>query len=114
MELKSKFTCQSLLQLALVLYVLFALLFVSYGLHKTIIKMKDERTLVKESHLVPDKIKYPSITFCYKYKHGGKDAFGIYYKKFFEKWKRSGKCTCYAYFTFDILYISYTHVLGLL
>ena len=111
MEVKSKFTCQNILKFALWVYLLLALTFVGHGLYKTIIKMKAEHILAKETHLLPDKIEYPSITFCYKYKHGGKDALGTYYKNFFEKWKRSGKCTCYVYFTLDIFY---THLLGLL
>ena len=94
MEVQPKLTCQNVSKFALFVYLLLALGFVCHGFYRTILKMADEQVLIREAQLVPDKIKYPSITFCYKYKHGSKDAFGTYYKRFFEKWKKSGKFTC--------------------
>ena len=37
-----------------------------------------------------DKMKYPSVTFCYKFKHGSKDVVQNYYPFLFEVAKQKG------------------------
>ena len=74
------------------IYIFFAMSFVCHGFYKTTMKLTDEQILIKEVQLDPKKVQYPSVTFCYKYKHGGKDVFGTYYRKFYWKWKKSGEC----------------------
>ena len=73
------------------IYIFLAVSFVCHGFYKTSMKLQEEQVLIKEVQLDPKKVKYPSVTFCYKFKHGGKDVFGTYYQKFYAKWKQSGK-----------------------
>ena len=72
-------------------YIVFGTSLVCYGLLKTIEKVTEGNILVKEGVRVLANIKYPSVTFCYKYKHGSKDAEDTYNLYFAEEWKKSGK-----------------------
>ena len=49
--------------------------------------------IVMDEVFVEERYTYPSITFCYKYKYGGKDVFQNYYPYLYEKWKKEGKMT---------------------
>ena len=73
-----------------IVYILFATGLLSYGFIETIEKMNEGNILVKEEVRVLPKIKYPSVTFCYKYKHGTKVAIHTYNSHFAAKWKRLG------------------------
>ena len=78
-------------------FVLFGVVYVLYGFTKTMQKFSEGNVLVKEQVLSPTKYKYPSVTFCYKYKHGSKDVLHNYYPDLFRKWKQSGKLSCFLY-----------------
>lgn len=71
-------------------FLLFGFCFVLYGFHGTMVKISQRNILISEEVVVEDKFTYPSITFCYKYKHGGKDVFKNYYPSLYEKWRNSG------------------------
>ena len=73
-----------------IVYIAFATGLLCHGFFETIDKMNEGNILVKEEVRVLPKIKYPSITFCYKYKHGTKLAIHTYNSHFTENWKRSG------------------------
>ena len=72
-------------------YIILASGFVCHGFYKTMEKMKEGNILVKEAVYVLPKIKYPSVTFCYKYKHGSKKALETYASYFTQRWKASGE-----------------------
>ena len=71
-------------------YLIFAVAFVCYGLYNTIVKVQQKNISVNLGVQVVPKIKFPSITFCYKYKHGSKNALLTYNNQLFQKWKKSG------------------------
>ena len=71
-------------------FVIFGLAFVCYGFYRTMLKVSQRNILIREEVVVKEKFTYPSITFCYKYKHGGKDVFRNYYPSLYDKWKKSG------------------------
>ena len=72
------------------LYLVIATGVVCHGFINSYEKMREQRVLLKEEILVLDKMRYPSITFCYKYKHGSKEAVRNYYPYLFEKAKHEG------------------------
>ena len=76
------------------LFVLFGIGYVSYGFAETMQKFKEGNVLVKEQVLSHAKYKYPSVTFCYKYKHGSKNVLHNYYPELYKKWKKSGNLLC--------------------
>ena len=71
-------------------FLLFGIGFVLYGFYRTMLKVGQNNVLISEEVVVEDKYTYPSITFCYKYKHGGKDVLKNYYPSLYEKWKLLG------------------------
>ena len=71
-------------------FVLFGIVYVLYGFTQTMRKFKEGNVLIKEQVFSHTKYKYPSVTFCYKYKHGGKNVLDNYYPDLYEKWKQSG------------------------
>ena len=97
-------------------YLIFAVVLVCYGLYNTVIKVQQQNVSIKLGVKVLSKIKFPSVTFCHKYKHGGKNALLTYSHQLFEKWKKSGNmllhCTkfvklhiCVAYYIYIYIYI---------
>ena len=71
-------------------FLIFGISFVIYGFYRTMLKVSQQNILISEEVVVKEKFTYPSITFCYKYKHGGKDVFRNYYPSLYDKWKESG------------------------
>ena len=71
-------------------YIIFASCLVCHAFYKAVKRMNAGNVLVKEEVRVLPKIKYPSVTFCYKYKHGSKEAIQTYKSYFSEEWKKSG------------------------
>ena len=71
-------------------FLIFGIGFVLYGFYRTMLKVSRQNILIAEEVVVKEKFTYPSITFCYKYKHGGKDVFRNYYPSLYNKWKKSG------------------------
>ena len=82
-------------------FVIFGVVYVLYGFAKTMQKFKAGNVLVKEEVFYPQKYVYPSITFCYKYKHRGKNIINAYFQDLFEKLKQSGK----LFSTNDVIHI---------
>ena len=82
-------------------FVIFGVVYVLYGFAKTMQKFKAGNVLVKEEIFYPQKYVYPSITFCYKYKHRGKNIINAYFQDLFEKLKQSGK----LFSTNDLIHI---------
>ena len=72
-------------------FLFFGVGFVLYGFYGTMVKVNQSHILINEEVVVEEKYTYPSITFCYKYKHGGKDVLKNYYPSLFDKWKKLGK-----------------------
>ena len=72
-------------------FLFFGIGFVLYGFYGTMVKVNQSHILINEEVVVEEKYTYPSITFCYKYKHGGKDVLKNYYPSLFDKWKKLGK-----------------------
>ena len=72
-------------------FLFFGIGFVLYGFYGTMVKVNQSHILISEEVVVEEKYTYPSITFCYKYKHGGKDVLKNYYPSLFDKWKKLGK-----------------------
>ena len=81
---------QKLLQFLRKGYVILGILCVCYGFYITMSKVKDGHLLVNEKVLVLKKYTYPSVTFCYKFKHGNKAALENYYPYIYEQGKTSG------------------------
>ena len=71
-------------------YLIFAAVFLCYEFYNTIDKVRQQKISVNLGVEVVPKIKYPSITFCHKYKHGSKNALLTYNNQLFGKWKKSG------------------------
>ena len=97
-----KFTLQQMVKVVRIVYVVVAIVCVGKGLYQTLIKVQKENVNIRSGIDHESKIKFPSVTFCYKYKHGGKDAILAYHNQLFEGWKESGK------FKRDCKY-NYTH-----
>ena len=72
------------------MFILFGTGFVCYGFYKTMLKVHKGNVLIREEVRVKHKYTYPSITFCYKFKHGTKDVLRNYYPYLYNKWKNSG------------------------
>ena len=79
-------------------YIVLASCFVGHGIYRTIEKMNERNILVKEEVDVVPMIRYPSLTFCYKYTHGSKRAIDTYNSHFAKKWIKSGES--YSIFQF--------------
>ena len=71
-------------------YIGGALYFVCVGFYTTMLKVKENHVSIKEEIQVLPKYRYPSLTFCYVFKHGGKDVMEMFYQHLFDKWKQSG------------------------
>ena len=75
------------------IFLIFGMTVVLYGFYGTMREVNQMKVLLQEEVEIKEKYLYPSITFCYKYKHGGKEALRNYYPFLFEKWKDQGtKC----------------------
>ena len=92
-------------------FVIFGIVYVIYGFIKTMQKFQEGNVNIKEEVISQKKYRYPSVTFCYKYKHGTKDVLHNYYPDLYEKWKNSGKpiCTSHLIFTKISLFEYNTH-----
>ena len=51
-------------------YIGIAIYYVCYGYYTTILMAKEANLMVKDEVSVLEKYRYPSLTFCYLYKHG--------------------------------------------
>ena len=73
------------------LYIIFALVKVFEAFYNQYHKTMAEDVLTRRTQPTLNKMKYPSITFCYKYKHGSKQIMDNYLPSFYEKSKEK-KC----------------------
>ena len=71
-------------------YVGIAIALVCNGFYHAYEKMRTEDVSTRQVNKYSDRRRYPSITFCYKYKHGSKRAIDNYLPKFYEKAKAKG------------------------
>ena len=75
------------------IFLTLGMIVVLYGFYGTMREVNEMRVLLQEEVEIKEKYLYPSITFCYKFKHGGKEALRNYHSFLFEKWKDQGtKC----------------------
>ena len=72
-------------------FVIFGICMVCVGFYNTLLQVSQRNILMRQELFHEEKYRYPSITFCYKYKHGGKDVFQNYYPHVYKKWKTAGK-----------------------
>ena len=79
-----------LLKFARVIYVVIAAVVVCHGFYNAYLKYKAEDVATRQEYQVPDKLRYPSVTFCYKYKHGSKRIFNNFLQRFYEVAKKKG------------------------
>ena len=71
-------------------FLIFGIAVVSYGFYGTMTKFNQMKVLLQEELEIKEKFIFPSITFCSKFKHGGKETLLNYYPPLFEKWKEQG------------------------
>ena len=81
---------QKLRQILRNIYVIFGIMVVCYGFYNTMSKAKEGNILMSDQVHVLTKYIYPSVTFCYKFKHGSKSAIENYYPYIYEQGKTSG------------------------
>ena len=72
-------------------YVVVATIIVCRGFYHAYEKFRSEDVSTRQEYNSVDKLRYPSITFCYKYKHGSKRAFDNYLLRLAKKAKHEGK-----------------------
>ena len=72
-------------------YVGIALCLVCNAFYKEYEKWIAEDISRRQEHRAFEQRRYPSITFCYKFDHGKKQAIDNYLPKFVEKAKKNGK-----------------------
>jgi len=77
------------------LYLVIAIVVVSRGFYKAYRKMIEEDLSYRQEIQFNKTMRYPSVTFCYKYNHGSKKVMDNYFSEFYEKSRNSGK---YKYF----------------
>ena len=75
------------------LYVIIAMILVILGFYNAYDKFQSEDVSTRQEYRTSAQRRYPSITFCYKYKHGTKRAIDNYLPKFYEVAKRKGTHT---------------------
>ena len=79
-----------LLKFARVIYVVIAAVVVCHGFYNAYLKHKAQDVSTRQEYQVPDKLRYPSVTFCYKYKHGTKRVFNNFLPRFYGVAKKNG------------------------
>ena len=78
------------LHFARCMYVVIAAMVVCHGFYNAYQKMMTEDVSTRHENKAVDKLRYPSLTFCYKYKHGSKQVFDNYLPRFYEQAKTNG------------------------
>ena len=80
----------TILKVARVSYVLIAAVFVGRGVYYGYQEMIKGDILSRQEHKVFDKMRYPSVTLCYKYNDGSKEAMLNYLPIAYEAAKHGG------------------------
>ena len=83
-------TLKGIVNVIRIAYLIFAVTFVFWGLYSTLMKVQQQNIHVRLGIDHASKIRFPSVTFCYKYKHGSKEALLGYNYQLFDRWKKSG------------------------
>ena len=73
------------------LYLVIAIVVVCRGFHKAYMKMIEEDLSYRQEIQFNKTMRYPSVTFCYKYNHGSKKVMDNYFSEFYEKSRNNGK-----------------------
>ena len=74
-----------------IIFVLFGIGYVLYSFTRTLQRYQEGNVLAKQETKYFEKYRYPSVTFCYKFKHGSKDVMTNYYPSLYKKWQETGK-----------------------
>ena len=81
---------QNILYIFRMIYVAIGTVVVCYGFQRGYKKFISYNIVIKEQVYTLDKMRYPSITFCYKFKHGSKDVIQNYYPFLFQMAEQQG------------------------
>ena len=73
------------------IYFLIATVVVCREIYQGYMKFKKEDVSNRKENRAFDNLRYPSITFCYKYKHGSKHIFNYQQSSVYEQAKKKGK-----------------------
>ena len=84
-------TLHQIVKVVRLAYLILAVVLVCRGLYVTITKVQQQAINVRAERKLVSSIKFPSVTFCYKYKHGTKGVMSAYKYQLFDKWKESGR-----------------------
>ena len=84
-------TLQQIVKVVRLAYLILAVVLVCRGLYETFTKVQEQAINVRAERKLVSSIKFPSVTFCYKYKHGTKEVMSAYSHQLFDKWKESGR-----------------------
>ena len=71
-------------------YLAIAIVVVCKGIYNGYKKMIEEDLSYRQEVQINDAMRYPSVSFCYKYNHGTKNVIDNYFPKFFEVAKNDG------------------------
>ena len=80
----------SIITLIRYVYVVIAVGLVCNAIYKEYDKMVTEDVSRRQEYHTSKQRRYPSVTFCYKFKHGTKQVMDNYLPKFVEKAKNNG------------------------
>ena len=78
-------------------FVIFGIIMVCAGFYNTMIRVHQNHILIRDEVFVEERYTYPSITFCYKYKYGGKDVVQNYLPSLYDKLKASGMAVSFYF-----------------
>ena len=78
------------LQFVRYIYILIAVVVVCLGFYNAYQKMISQDVFTRREVKVAEKLRYPSVTFCYKYKHGSKRVIDNFLPRFYESAKDQG------------------------
>ena len=87
---KSKCNTRFILDWARRLYLSIAIVVVSKGFYSGYNKLIEEDISYRQENKVFEKMRYPSVTFCYKYNHGSKKVMDNYLPMFYEIAQKNG------------------------
>ena len=78
------------LRLVRYVYLAIAIVIVGEGMYNVYKKMIEEDLMYRQEVHINDAMRYPSVSFCYKYNHGTKNVLDNYFPKFLEVAKNEG------------------------
>ena len=81
---------EKLTKAARIIFVLVSIVYVLYSFSRTLQKFNEGNTFAKQETKYFEKYRYPSVTFCYKFKHGSKVVKNNYHPSLYKKWQATG------------------------